>query len=30
LYGTNIFSDDSSICQAGIHYGVLGDQGGEL
>ena len=30
VYGSDIYSDDSSVCQAAIHYGVIGDQGGEV
>lgn len=30
LFGTAIYSEDSSICKAGNHYGLIGKKGGEL
>jgi hypothetical protein len=30
LFGTEIYSEDSSICKAGNHYGNIGNKGGEL
>lgn len=30
IFGVAIYSDDSSICQAAIHYGVISDRGGEI
>jgi hypothetical protein len=29
-YGSEIYADNSSICYAGIHYGILSDKGGEI
>lgn len=30
VFGDSIYTDDSKICQAGIHAGLLTDKGGEL
>ena len=30
MFGDSIYTDDSKICQAGIHAGLLTDKGGEL
>ncbi|XP_053549096.1 mucin-12-like [Bombina bombina] len=30
VWGTNIYTDDSSICRAGIHLGVITDEGGAM
>jgi hypothetical protein len=30
LWGTNVYSGDSSICKAAIHAGILSDAGGEV
>lgn len=30
LYGDGYYSDDSMICPAAIHQGVLSDEGGEV
>ena len=30
VFGSNIYSGDSSICQSAIHFGALNDRGGEV
>ena len=30
VWGDSIFTDDSNVCQAGIHAGLMTDKGGEL
>ena len=30
IYGTTIYSENSSICKAAIHYGIIGSKGGEV
>jgi len=30
IFGTDIYSDNSSICKAAIHRGIINDQGGEV
>jgi len=30
VYGTTLYTDNSSICMAAIHYGMLSDKGGEI
>ena len=30
VFGDSIYTDDSKVCQAGIHAGLLTDKGGEL
>ncbi len=30
VYGSAFYTDDSSICQAAIHFGTIGDKGGEV
>ena len=30
IFGTNIYTDSSSICLSAIHYGMLSDKGGEV
>lgn len=30
VYGNLTYSEDSSVCLAGMHYGIIGDKGGEF
>jgi len=30
IFGDEIYSEDSSICLAAIHYGMISDKGGEF
>jgi hypothetical protein len=30
VFGTNVYTDNSAICLAAIHYGMLSDKGGEV
>jgi len=30
IWGTDVYTDNSSICRAAIHYGILSDKGGEV
>eukprot|EP00744_Colponema_vietnamica_P002602 GILI01004051.1.p1 GENE.GILI01004051.1~~GILI01004051.1.p1 ORF type:complete len:616 (-),score=156.37 GILI01004051.1:344-2092(-) len=30
VFGTDIYTDDSSICRAAIHFGAVSDEGGEV
>lgn len=30
VFGNDIYSEDSSICKAGVHAGVIGNKGGDM